>query len=79
MAKPKAKAKAKPRPKKKSAPKKKVTLEVIFEDMKKIHKKLDDLEKEILAMRGVAMSQPHQPEEEDDDDVVVKFGFLTSL
>ena len=74
-----AKPKAKPKPKKKSAPKKKVTLEVIFEDMKKIHMKLDDLERKILAMQGIARSQTPQPEEEDDEDVVVKFGFLTSL
>ncbi len=79
MAKPKAKAKSQPKPKQKSVPKKKVTLEVIFEDMKRIHKKLDDLEREILAMRGVAMSHTPQPEEEDDDEVEVKFGFLTSL
>jgi tetrahydromethanopterin S-methyltransferase subunit G len=76
MAKPKAKAMAKPKPMKKSAPKKKVTLEVIFEDMKKIHKKLDDLEREILAMRGDTMS--HTPQS-DEDDIEIRFGFLTSL
>ena len=74
-----AKPKAKVRPKEKSAPKEKITLEVIFEDMKKIHEKLDDLEREILAMRGVASPHTPQPEEEDDEEVVVKFGFLTSL
>jgi hypothetical protein len=71
--------KIKPKPKQKSAPKKKVTLEVIFEDMKKIHKKLDDLEREILAIRGLTRSQTPQPENEDDNEIEVKFGFLTSL
>lgn len=79
MPKPKARAKAKPRPKKKLAPKKKVTLEVIFEDMKKIHKKLDGLERDILAMRGVTTSHTPQPEEENDTEMEVKFGFLTSI
>ncbi len=79
MAKLKAKAKTKPKPKQQSAPKEKVTLEVIFEDMKKIHRKLDDLERKILAMQGIARSQTPQFEEEDDEDVVVKFGFLASL
>jgi hypothetical protein len=74
-----AKPKAKPKPKKKSAPKKKVTLEVIFEDMEKIHKKLDDLEREILAIRGVGRSQTPQPAEENDAEIEIKFGFLTSL
>ena len=75
MAKPKAKLKAK----KKSAPKKKVTLEVIFEDMKKIHKKLDSMEREILAIQGVIGSQTTPPKEEDETDLEVKFGFLTSI
>ena len=80
MAKPKAKPKAKLKPKKKAAPKKKVTLEFIFEETKKIHKKLDDLEREILAMRGVARSQTPQPEKENEDtELETKFGFLTSL
>ncbi len=79
MAKSKAKAKAKAKPKKKSAPKKTVTLEVIFEEMKKIHKKLDDLEREILSMRGVAGSQTSHPENENDNEIDVKFGFLTSI
>jgi hypothetical protein len=79
MVKPKAKLKAKPKAKKKSAPKKKVTLEVIFEDMKKIHKKLDDLEREILAMRGIERSQRSQPEENEDTEMEIKFGFLTSI
>lgn len=76
MAKLKAKAMAKSKPMKKSAPKNKVTLEVIFEDIKKIHQKLDDLEREILAMRGVTMS--HTPQL-TDDEIEVRFGFLTSL
>ena len=80
MAKPKAKSKAKPKPKQKSAPKKKVTVELIFEDMQKIHTKLDDLKREILAMRGVAWSQTPRPEEEHEEtDFAAKLGFLTSL
>ena len=74
----KSKVKSKTKPKKKSAPKKKVTLEVIFEDMKKINMKLDDLRREILAMRGVVRSHTPQPEE-DNDEIEIKFGFLTSL
>lgn len=70
----------KPKAKKRSAPKKKVTLEVVLEEMKKIHKKLDDLEREILAMRGVARSETPKPEEESEDtEMEIKFGFLTSL
>ena len=75
MAKPKGKLRAK----KKSAPKKKVTLEVIFDDMKKIHKKLDNLEREILAVQGVIGSQTPPPKKEDETDIEVKFGFLTSV
>jgi len=74
-----AKPKAKPKARKKSAPKKKVTLEVIFEDMKKIHKKLDNLEREILAIQGVIGSQTPPSKEEDETDIEVKFGFLTSI
>ena len=70
----------KPKAKKRSAPKKKVTLEVVLEEMKKIHKKLDDLEREILAMRGVARSETPKPEEESEDtEMEIRFGFLTSL
>ncbi len=75
-----AKPKGKHRAKKKTAPKKKVTLEVIFEDMKKIHKKLDNMEREILAIQGVMGSQtPPPPKKEDETDIEVKFGFLTSI
>jgi hypothetical protein len=74
-----ARAKAKPKAKKKSAPKKKVTLEVILEDMKKIHKKLDNLEKELLAMQGLTRSQTPRSDEEDEADIQVRFGFLTSI
>ena len=70
----------KPKAKKRSAPKKKVTLEVVLEEMKKIHKKLNDLEREILAMRGVARSETPKPEEESEDtEMEIRFGFLTSL
>ena len=74
-----ARAKAKPKPKKKSAPKKKVTLEVIHEDMKKIHQKLDNLERELLAVRGATRSQTPRSKEEDEADIQVRFGFLTSI
>jgi hypothetical protein len=74
-----ARAKAKPKAKKKPAPKKKVTLEVIHEDMKKIHRKLDNLERELLAKPGVTKSQTPWPEDEDETDVQVRFGFLTSI
>jgi hypothetical protein len=74
-----AKPKAKPKAKKQSAPKKKVTLEVIFEDIKRIHKQLDKLEREILAIQGVVRSQTPQPRGEDDTDIEIKFGFLTSI
>jgi hypothetical protein len=74
-----AKPKGKLRAKKKSTPKKKVTLEAIFEDMKKIHKKLDNLEREILAIRGVIGSQTPPSKKEDETDLEVKFGFLTSI
>ena len=75
MAKPKGKLRAK----KKSTPKKKVTLEVIFEDMKKIHKKLDNMEREILAIQRVIEPQAPPSKEEDETDLEVKFGFLTSI
>jgi hypothetical protein len=74
-----AKRKVKPKAKKKSAPKKKVTLEVISEDLKKIHKKLENLEREILAIQGIIGSQTPSPKKEDETDLEVKFGFLTSI
>ena len=67
-------------PKKKATPKKKVTLGVVLEEIKNIHKRLDDLEREILAIRGVTRSQTPQPKKENEDtELEIKFGFLTSL
>lgn len=48
-----AKPKAKPKPKKKGAPKKKVALEDVIEEIKKINHRLDKMECDILALRGV--------------------------
>jgi hypothetical protein len=73
-----AKAKIKPRPKKKSAPKKKATLEDVLGEIKRIHQRLDKIESDIRAPRGVTRSQAPL-EEATDTDIETKFGFLTSL
>jgi len=54
----KAKPKVKPKPKKKTAPTKKkkvtkVTPEDVLEEVKKIYERLDKIESDILALRGV--------------------------
>lgn len=79
MAKPKAKPKVKPKSKKKAAPKNRATLENVLGEINKIHQRLDKVESDVRALRGVASPQTPQPEEENDTEIEVKFWSLTSL
>jgi transposase len=65
----------KPKPKKKATPKKKVTLDIVLEEIKKIYKRLDEMEGDILALRGIARPKTSQPEEE----IETRCDFLTSI
>ncbi len=55
----------KTKPKKKAAPKKKVALEDVLEEIKKIHQRLDKLEDDVLALRGIVRPQTTQTEEKE--------------
>jgi hypothetical protein len=60
-----AKPKVKPKAKKKAAPKKKVTLENVLSEIKRVHERLGKLERDIRALRGDVQS--HTPTEKTTD------------
>lgn len=73
MAKPKAKPKTKP------SPKKKITVTTLMDEIKKINKRINKLEKDIQSLRENSKPLTPQSEKNKNEEIETRFDFVTSI
>lgn len=72
-------AKLKAKPKTKPSPKKKITITTLIDEIKKINKRINKLEKDIQSLRENAKPLTPQSEEDKKEEIETRFDFVTSI